>query len=80
MMLEPWEQLIERYADGRPICNCRHAYYSKCGKGIIVKEDGSLEKFTDGLACEYGCSANQIYARDYIAKRVLADLDKIERE
>jgi hypothetical protein len=65
-----WKKLIEKYADGRPICNCRCAYYSPTGRGI----DGVGIWRTDMLVCEHGCSANQITARDEIAGRVIADL------
>lgn len=68
MARDDWERLIDRYADGRPICNCRQAYYSPTGHGIV----NGVER-TDILDCEYGCSANQISAKRYIATRVLQD-------
>lgn len=66
-----FEKLIERYSDGRPICNCGSAYYSPCGEGI---KDG--ERRSDLLICEYGCSANTVFAKEYIAKRVLEELER----
>jgi hypothetical protein len=67
MKKSAWEQLIEMHADGRPICNCGEAYYSPCGVGI----DKNGNHRTDMLTCQYGCSANLIEAKEYIAKRVL---------
>jgi hypothetical protein len=61
-----WEILVERYAEGRPICNCRQAYYSPCGEGIV-----NGERRSDLLVCKHGCSANQLDARDHVAKCVL---------
>lgn len=51
-----YKLLIERYADGRRICNCGSAY-----------KDGSG-------ACRYGCSANQISAKHYIADRAAREI------
>ena len=67
-----WQTLIERYADGQPICNCGDAYYWPVGKSIDA--EGNCR--TDMLSCRYGCSANQLDARDYIAHRVVRDLNK----
>lgn len=69
-----WEYLIERYADGQPICNCGQAYYSPCGQGSVL-EDGRWVEKTGRLACKSGCSANQLSAKEYIASRVLTDLE-----
>lgn len=69
-----WQKLIKRYADGRQICNCGDAYYTPCGVGIDC--DGNHR--TDLPACQYGCSANQLFTRDDIARRVLADLPTSE--
>lgn len=71
MTINNFEKLIERYADGRQICNCRNAYYENCGHAI----KGDKEVF-DYPACNHGCSANQISAKEYIADRVVQDLDK----
>lgn len=68
-MDDDWKKLVKRYADGRPICNCGHAYYTPCGVGIV---DGVHK--TDMPDCQYGCSANQIFAKEEIASRVMAEL------
>lgn len=70
VVMDACNQLVQRYADGRPICNCGEAYYSPCGHGI----DARGAHRTDMLACKYGCSANKISAKAYIASRMLADL------
>lgn len=73
--MNEWKQLIERYADGKPICNCRQAYYEPCGHGSVW--DDGLARYvdkTDLLACRSGCEVNVYRVRDYIAQRVLADL------
>lgn len=70
MSRKDWQDLVKRYANGRPICNCGDAYYTPCGRGI----DGTGRERTDMLACQYGCSANQIFAKEEIAARVLAEL------
>jgi hypothetical protein len=31
-MADDWSELIERYADGRKLCNCRQAYYDENGQ------------------------------------------------
>lgn len=69
-MDENWKILVARYADGRPLCNCRCAYLTPCGRGI----DAEGRRRTDLPVCESGCSANQITARDEVAARVLAEL------
>ena len=69
-MRNAWERLIARYADGREICNCGQAYYENCGIGYI---DG--EKREDMPACLGGCSANQYSVKDYIARKVEAELN-----
>ncbi len=63
-----WEKLIEKYADGRPICNCRMAYRSKGGK---YWKGG--KEFNDGLFCKHGCAANIYAVKEFIAEQVLAD-------
>ncbi len=70
MSKKHWEKLVERYADGRPICNCGGAYYTPCGHGI----DASGKERTDMVGCQYGCSANLIFAKEEIAARVLNEL------
>jgi len=66
-----FERLIQRYADGKPICNCGQAYYTPCGVGI----DGKGSRRTDMLTCAYGCSANQNDAKNYVAARVVAEFN-----
>lgn len=65
-----WERLIQRYADGRPICNCGNAYYTPCGKGTV-----NGERRTDMLACANGCQANQYSVKFEIADRVEAEFN-----
>jgi hypothetical protein len=64
-----WEKLIQRYADGKPICNCGQAYYEACSEGI----DRNGQYRTDMLGCKHGCSSNQISAKEYIASKVIAE-------
>ena len=68
-MDDDWKTLVKRYADGRQICNCGCAYNSPVGIGI----SGGVRR-TDLMTCEYGCSAAQIFAREYVAKKVLNEL------
>lgn len=58
IVLTAWETLIERYADGRAICNCRQAYYMDA----------------ESKGCENGCQWNQYHVRDEIARRALAEM------
>lgn len=68
-MNEYWKELINKYADGRPICNCGNAYYSTDGDYVTV--GGTRHK--DGKYCKYGCDANQYIAREEIAKKLLTN-------
>ncbi len=70
MSSNDWKDLVVRYADGRPICNCGDAYYSPCGVGI----DRTGKSRTDMLACKYGCSSNKITAKEEIAGKVIKEL------
>jgi hypothetical protein len=71
MSRDDFKSLIERYADGRNVCNCGEAYYSPCGRGIVNGE------FRNDLpACAHGCSANLICAKHEIASKVVAELNK----
>lgn len=70
MSREDWKSLVARYAAGRPLCNCKEAYYTPCGHGI----DGNGERRTDLLVCQYGCEANRLFCRDEIAGYVIAEL------
>lgn len=65
-----WKQLVLRYADGRPPCNCGDAWYYPCGVGIDA--EGHARK--DMLACKHGCSANIIAAKHEIAARMWAEI------
>ena len=69
-----WDKLIKRYADGRPICNCGEAYCQPVGVGAVCK-GGVWEDITDLLVCQYGCSANQLTAKEEVATRVLEELN-----
>lgn len=69
MRREAFKELVKKYADDKPICNCGQAYLTACGQGC------TLEGYT--LVCKAGCSAAQIDAKDYVAKRVLQDLSKL---
>ncbi|MCK5609436.1 hypothetical protein KAR91_46615 [Candidatus Pacearchaeota archaeon] len=66
-----FKNLIEHYADGKEICNCGSAYLTNCGEAIL----GNGEHVFDHPICRYGCSAAMIDARDYIADRVVEDLN-----
>ncbi len=61
-------RLIERYADGRTICNCRESYLSPCGHAIV----NGKEVF-DAPTCKHGCTTNLIQAKYYVADRVVAE-------
>lgn len=66
-MDEAWQQLVARYANGRPLCNCRCAYAATDGRYWM---DG--KEYNDGHYCKHGCAPNQIAAREEIARRILA--------
>jgi len=66
-----FQKLIERYAKGKTICNCREAYYENCGEGHV---DGEYR--TDIPICKHGCSANQIAAKEYVAAMALHELEQ----
>jgi hypothetical protein len=65
-----WKELVRRYADGRPVCNCGEAWEYPCASGI----DANGVKRDDMLACRYGCSANLIDAKYEIGRRVAGEL------
>ena len=72
-----WEALVERYADGRPLCNCRQAYYSPCGVGSAFNPaTGKYENRTDLLVCKHGCQSNQIAAKNEIAEKIVEEMEK----
>jgi len=64
-----WCRIIERFADGRQICNCGEAYLTPCGEVWI-----NSERMTDYPICQYGCDSAQYQAKLYIADRVEAEL------
>ena len=66
-----WEQLVEKFADGRSLCNCRQAYYSPIGKGISCI-DGHLIELHNMPVCKDGCSANMLRVKEEIAERCLS--------
>jgi hypothetical protein len=76
-MRTDWQKLVKKFADGREVCNCGDAYYTNCGRGSVLK-DGVWESRNDLPVCRYGCSVNQLNARDEIAGRLveLIDADK----
>lgn len=61
-----WKELVKRYADGRPICNCGEAWLYPCAVGI----DAQGRHRTDMPACRHGCSANLIDTKYEIARRL----------
>ena len=63
-----FEKLIERYSEGRKICNCKQAYYTNNGHARINGVD-----VYDYPVCDHGCSSNQIRAKEYIADRVVEE-------
>ena len=70
---DAFNELIERYADGMKICNCREAYYHPIGRGSRCIK-GEWTEHSDMDACYGGCSTNKIRTKYYIAKRVAYDL------
>jgi hypothetical protein len=64
MARNAWEKLIAHYADGKPICNCRDAYYTPNEEGNLV--------------CRYGCSTAKLHAKQYVAERVNQDLKRLQ--
>jgi len=75
-----WNRLIKHYANGRTICNCGHAYCAPIGHGFISDEHGNFIESHDRPVCPGGCSANQLVAREEIARRVLEDLVAVPAE
>lgn len=75
-MSDEWRELVKRFADGRPICNCGQAYYSLDGKATIAGGPDHGKKITNYPHCKWGCQANQHAVKDDIARRVLEELAK----
>lgn len=65
-----WKELIKKYADGRPICNCGDAYYSTGGQYWVVSKNGMTEH-NDGLYCKWGCQCAQSEAKEYVALKIV---------
>lgn len=65
-----FEKLIVRYAGDKKICNCGQAYLTNCGNARVNGKD-----VFDYPVCKYGCSTNQIMAKEYIADRVVDELN-----
>lgn len=64
-----WRALVERYADGRPICNCREAF------AVMVEAVGlDGEPVRVVKKCEDGCSAALIRAKHEIGRRALEEI------
>ena len=62
-----WQTLIREHATPeKRVCNCGNAYETLHPNGALTPE-GPI----DAWKCAHGCSAAQIDAREYIAKRVL---------
>ena len=66
-----WQNLIEIYADGKKICNCRRAYST-------LRENGAWlgDKQIDCWVCEGGCHSAQIIAQDFVAQQILNERER----
>jgi|HubBroStandDraft_1064217.scaffolds.fasta_scaffold02177_8 hypothetical protein len=72
-----WKRLVKRYANGRTICNCGHAYYM--GPHEETYTDWLGERRTRAghpQSCRSGCQANQYATKLEIATNVEAELLK----
>lgn len=72
-----YKELVHRFADGRPLCNCQEAYYTPCGKGWCGQRRIEV---TDLLICKDGCDINKLNAKYEIADRVLKILKGTDQE
>lgn len=70
-----FETLVEIFANGRQICNCRQGYLTNCGVGI----DSQGNRREDMPACKYGCSANQLDTKNEIAHHCLSLIEESEK-
>lgn len=78
-MTHDWENLIKRYAGDKKICNCGQAYYSMTGEAWLYKDNGErMEKLFNRPVCQYGCQSNKYSVKEYIATRVLEELNGID--
>ena len=76
-----WETLIKRYKGKKTICNCGQAYYTNCGEASIFDvKKGKWITIQDAPICKNGCSANQLNAKEFIAREVLKELKRLEEE
>ncbi len=67
-----WQMLIERYADGKPICRCGQAYYTTCGRGY---SEGDWPEDPDVLPLS--CKETIFGTHEYIAERVMQELETL---
>lgn len=65
-----WKALVEHFAEGKELCNCREAYYATDGE-YWLSGDKTNTTYHNGRYCPSGCSANQYKARDEIAKKMI---------
>jgi hypothetical protein len=71
-----WKRLVKRYADGRTVCNCGHAYYTPCGDAFTFQDGRIIGRTDKAMVCQYGCQANQYSTKLKIAAKVEAELPK----
>lgn len=75
---QDWKDLVVRFAYDRQICNCGQAYLTNCGSASIYDTAvGAYKTVHDYPTCYAGCSANQIFAKQEIATRVVVLLEKL---
>ena len=73
-----WAFLVDRYKDDRLVCNCREAWYGRSGETQTMYQDGRWVTVPVGArSCPNGCSANKIFCRNEIARRVCAEFKKL---
>jgi hypothetical protein len=67
-----WQKLIEIYANGKKICNCRRAYST-------LRENGAWldKKQIDWWVCEGGCGSAQMMAQDHVAEQILYEREQL---
>jgi len=69
---DAWEALILRYAGSKAVCNCGQAYYTNCGQSSRLVEGKWITAY-DNPCCQYGCSSNQLQAKNYVAEMVMKE-------
>ena len=67
-----YQVLLERYADGQKLCNCRTAYRTECPGGGICGLCGPKTPHHD--YCKGGCGTAVIRAREHVALGVTKEL------